>query len=539
MPKPGPRTRQALWNVKLQKPELFNVQDRQLKEKHASEETPLGFENCADRDGWLYHPGRRLYLEKTTGRLCWLDAASAELRPLHQGEPQALTFLGGAASRLGAGTDVAPPTKPQQTNAVASAVSANLLAGTAVTAIATAPAAPKHVVVPDLHRAGQAMKVELDHLDRPASMLAVFGVVGGDANAILHGQAVPSSASVRPETAARLFHERLIKQLAAYRGAWSGDRLLEALVTALQESGGPTIAVALVVGRCVVVSASPGTRVYLVSEPEESGSAEAVVADVVAEFTPGLGEAGKTDMRTLTESSAPLAVVLAAGAGPSLPDGSAVADACALHLWRGRPRAASVALLRSLASSATSCSACAVAAARLICANAGALAACERERAAKRLKRDDEAAPPSKVRVRQILLRHSRSQAPGAGVAQAPTRPTDPVRKKLVTRSPEEAELQLLQVLDELLAADSFVGFSSICKALSECQSSLKGGELAGDLGWLDRVKGTADEHRSKVQPVKTAVPANVHKAAFELDVGELSDLILSDVGVHLLLRTG
>ena len=29
-----------------------------------------------------------------------------------------------------------------------------------------------------------------------------------------------------------------------------------------------------------------------------------------------------------------------------------------------------------------------------------------------------------------------------------------------------------------------------VCREISECQSALKGGELAGDMGWLDRVKG-------------------------------------------------
>merc|ERR1712176_534594 len=82
-------------------------------------------------------------------------------------------------------------------------------------------------------------------------------------------------------------------------------------------------------------------------------------------------------------------------------------------------------------------------------------------------------------------------------------------------------------------------GFSSACKALSECQSALKGGDLIGDLGWINRMHDSSQDKKNQ-QPaaIRSTVPASVRKAAFELDVGELSDLVSSDVGVHLVLRT-
>lgn len=98
----------------------------------------------------------------------------------------------------------------------------------------------------------------------------------------------------------------------------------------------------------------------------------------------------------------------------------------------------------------------------------------------------------------------------------------------------------MLGVLSEL-TANGCTGFSGACKAISECQSSLKGGELAGDLGWLDQAKGETKEPKGKAvvgAAVKPQVPTPVLRAAFELEVGELSDLIASDIGVHLLLRT-
>merc|ERR1712217_935601 len=107
------------------------------------------------------------------------------------------------------------------------------------------------------------------------------------------------------------------------------------------------------------------------------------------------------------------------------------------------------------------------------------------EHAAKKRKM---AAAPNKVRVRHILLRHWR----GVGA-----KPVDPIRRKPIDRSPDMAETQMLAVLDGLLA-EGCAGFSTACKTLSECQSALKGGELIGDLGWLDRVNDSSQDKKSQ-----------------------------------------
>lgn len=112
----------------------------------------------------------------------------------------------------------------------------------------------------------------------------------------------------------------------------------------------------------------------------------------------------------------------------------------------------------------------------------------------------------------------------------------DPVRRKTVSRTSDEAEVKMLGVL-EGLAQDGCASFSTVCKATSECQSALKGGDLAGDLGWLERGIGV-DTKQANGKTVKSAVPASVLKVAFELEVGQLSDLVASELGTHLLLRT-
>ncbi|CAK8990029.1 unnamed protein product [Durusdinium trenchii] len=57
-------------------------------------------------------------------------------------------------------------------------------------------------------------------------------------------------------------------------------------------------------------------------------------------------------------------------------------------------------------------------------------------------------------------------------------------------------------------------------------------------MGWLDRVKGVGIQQDKAKQGVRPQVPAAVLKAAFELQVGEVHDLVSTEIGVHLLQRT-
>ncbi|CAK0879247.1 unnamed protein product, partial [Prorocentrum cordatum] len=69
--------------------------------------------------------------------------------------------------------------------------------------------------------------------------------------------------------------------------------------------------------------------------------------------------------------------------------------------------------------------------------------------------------------------------------------------------------------------------FTKRCREDSECETAMRGGDLAGDLGWLDR-----DPKKNKAK-----VPAAVVRAAFALQVGQVSDIVVSERGVHVITR--
>mmetsp|Transcript_21070 Transcript_21070/g.45912 ORF Transcript_21070/g.45912 Transcript_21070/m.45912 type:complete len:167 (+) Transcript_21070:3-503(+) len=125
----------------------------------------------------------------------------------------------------------------------------------------------------------------------------------------------------------------------------------------------------------------------------------------------------------------------------------------------------------------------------------------------KRARKED----PSQVRLRHILLKHRECKST-----------VDKVRNKQVKRTRGEAERLLRSVLEECEGDSEKKAFTARCKELSECQSCLKAGDLVGDLGW--------------VKPGKNGQAFD--DAAFLLQIGQLSDLVDSDMGIHVILRT-
>merc|ERR1712070_769375 len=79
-------------------------------------------------------------------------------------------------------------------------------------------------------------------------------------------------------------------------------------------------------------------------------------------------------------------------------------------------------------------------------------------------------------RLRHILVKHKECKST-----------VDKVRNKQVKRTRGEAERLLRAVLEECEGDKGHKKFTMRVKDLSECQSALKAGDHAGDLGWVKR----------------------------------------------------
>merc|ERR1719296_67043 len=119
----------------------------------------------------------------------------------------------------------------------------------------------------------------------------------------------------------------------------------------------------------------------------------------------------------------------------------------------------------------------------------------------------------SQARLRHILLKHKECKST-----------IDKVRNKQVKRTRGEAERSLPRILEECESDPQRKVFTQRCRELSECQSCLKAGDLAGDLSWVKRGSNKMGEA--------------FEQTAFGLQVNQMSDLIDSDQGVHVVLRT-
>lgn len=140
--------------------------------------------------------------------------------------------------------------------------------------------------------------------------------------------------------------------------------------------------------------------------------------------------------------------------------------------------------------------------------------------AAKKQKTDET----KSVRIRHILVRHKETN-----------NPHDPVRNRPVTRTAEEAEVLLRDALKNLREANEDIGdplkpekvspkFQEVCRAISECPTSQKGGGMCGDLGWLtkDQLKQFGEVFEETVRNLRLAC---------------WSDIISSPHGLHIVLR--
>ncbi|TID29522.1 hypothetical protein CANINC_001917 [Pichia inconspicua] len=112
---------------------------------------------------------------------------------------------------------------------------------------------------------------------------------------------------------------------------------------------------------------------------------------------------------------------------------------------------------------------------------------------------------PTKVRVSHLLIKHKDSRRPSSW------------KEEIITRTKESAIEKLNSYKDEIERGDSTL--QALAVDNSDCSSHAK----EGDLGFFGK---------GEMQP-------SFEKAAFALQIGELSDVVESDSGVHLIQRTG
>jgi len=127
--------------------------------------------------------------------------------------------------------------------------------------------------------------------------------------------------------------------------------------------------------------------------------------------------------------------------------------------------------------------------------------------------RTDKAAVKDRVRCRHILLKHKDLKLKID--KEAHLRQRGPV-----SRSVAEAERELMRI-KQVLAKDPSQ-FHLMARKHSECQSALQPGQMAGDLGWA--VRGGS-------------IDAEFERVMFSLEVHEMSDLINTPRGIHIVHR--
>ena len=115
---------------------------------------------------------------------------------------------------------------------------------------------------------------------------------------------------------------------------------------------------------------------------------------------------------------------------------------------------------------------------------------------------------PDKIRCSHILQKHNKSR-----------NPKDRVRNKVITRTPEEAMKNIIEIREELVKNGVEDNFANMAYNFSECSSCQNGGDL-GEFGHGEMVP-------------------EFEKVAFSLKVGELSQPVSTESGIHLILRTG
>ncbi|KAL0383990.1 UNVERIFIED_CONTAM: Peptidyl-prolyl cis-trans isomerase Pin1 [Sesamum radiatum] len=114
-----------------------------------------------------------------------------------------------------------------------------------------------------------------------------------------------------------------------------------------------------------------------------------------------------------------------------------------------------------------------------------------------------------KVRASHILIKHEGSRRKSSW--------KDPEGRRISSTTRDEAVAQLKTIRDDILSGKS--RFEDIASQYSDCSSAKRGGDL-GPFGRGQMQKPFED-------------------ATYGLKVGEISDIVDTDSGVHIIMRTG
>ncbi len=397
---------------------------------------------CHMKDGWVehskdmyFHDGLSLFFQESTGRIFEFNATTkkyTEFDPLH--EPQFYNI-----------------------NMISECIQGK-----------TENATVRKVAVNDLIKAGTAMKLALDHLGGPCAMFALYAGVGKGA---------PLADNI-----AKTMHMKLIPKLALYKGKWDGNRLTKAIQESVEEVSADVAprhpgehasgVICLVIGKTIALGVFGGCNVFE-GDCEDPTNGLCLLPDRKIPLRANMPPCPELVTRVVT-----------AGVGNWLTfctkvfaDEGEHAISKRMCKYAYRPHAAG--------------------------GDVAALSWEKRTEPSKKLPRGiftiyfdtpRSVEPPAsanaemkagarvgenlsgKIRCRHIIQKF-------VGVKT----PMDSVRRKPITRSQDEAEAKMREVLLQIIKDPTT--FPKIAREISECQSCLKGGLDAGDLGWFRKGK--------------------------------------------------
>lgn len=116
----------------------------------------------------------------------------------------------------------------------------------------------------------------------------------------------------------------------------------------------------------------------------------------------------------------------------------------------------------------------------------------------------DKPSDDEKVRAMHILVKHRDSRRPSS------------FRQEEITRTKEEAIEELKSYIDQIANGETF---EELAEKYSDCSSAKRG----GDLGFFGRGQ----------------MQKPFEDATFDLEVGQISPIVETDSGVHIIKRTG